>query len=71
MAKKKENRDLLLLSDVVEEVGVHPATIRRWMAEKRVAVTKKKNARGWYVFTRQDITKLKEYRDSVTEVGEE
>ncbi len=51
--------------EVAEKVDVHPDTIVRWIEKRKVAVQKKKNSRGHYVFTEADLKELKEYAESV------
>jgi excisionase family DNA binding protein len=53
------------LKEVAKKVGVSTATIVRWIEVKKVSITKKKNARGHYIFTEADLQKLKEYNESI------
>lgn len=65
MAGKKQ----LGLAAAAEAVGVHPATIIRWLKERRVlSVKRKKNARGHWVFTDVDVTALKSYKESIQDL---
>ena len=50
---------------VAEKVGVHPDTIVRWIEKRKVAVQKKKNSRGHYVFTEADLQKFKDHAESI------
>lgn len=58
-------RGLLGLQQVALALGVHPATVVRWLDTGKVAVRKKKNSRGRYVFTPSDLRKLKRHKLTV------
>ena len=45
------------LKEVAKKVGVSTATIVRWIEVKKVEISKKKNARGNYIFTEADLQK--------------
>ena len=50
-------------------VGVHSATILRWIDTRKVPVKKKKKtARGHYVFTEIDLRELQQYNERIEEV---
>ena len=56
------------LKQVAVTVGVHSATIMRWITLGKVSVKKKKNSRGHHVFTESDVEELKSYYGKVIEV---
>jgi predicted site-specific integrase-resolvase len=53
------------LKDVAKQLGVHPATIVRWLEAGKVDVRKKKTTRGHYVFTASDVRKLQRFNGSI------
>ena len=55
------------LKDVAAKVRRSTATIVRWIATRKVRITKKKNAQGHYIFTEADLQKLKAHNDSIKE----
>lgn len=57
------------LKEAAKKVKAHPATILRWIERSRVAVKKKKNARGHYVFTDNDVQELTSYCEKIVEVS--
>ena len=62
-------KPLLNLKDVATKLGVHPATIVRWLETGKVAVKKKKTSRGHYVFTPGDLRSLERFKEAVRTVG--
>lgn len=53
------------LKEVAEVVGVHSATIIRWIDQRKVRLKKKKNASGHYVFTEDDLRALTQYHTAI------
>jgi DNA-binding transcriptional MerR regulator len=56
------------LKEVAKKVGVSTATVVRWIEVRKVNITKKKNARGNYIFTEADLQKLKSYNESINQI---
>lgn len=60
---------IFTLQQTAGRIGVHHLTIVRWLNENRIpGVQKKKNTRGQYVFTDEDVKKFKEYKNSIKTV---
>jgi len=54
------------LTAVAKAVGVHSATVVRWLKDGKVpTVKKKKNAQGHWVFTDADIAALRRHRTTI------
>lgn len=61
-------KDHLSLAEVAAIVGVHERTIVRWIDTGKVNVKKKKDRKGHYRFTKQDLAKLTDFANLVEEV---
>lgn len=54
------------ISEVAEQVGVHPRTIKRWIKEGKVEEVDR-DRRGWRLFTEEDIKRIREYAFRIEE----
>lgn len=56
----------LTLKEVADDLGVHFATVLRWIHNGKVKrVTLKKNSSGHFVFRKTDLVALRRYKNSV------
>ena len=63
-----ENR--LTITEVAEMVGISPKTLARW--EKSGKIRKpKRDWRGWRVYEKDDLVKLKEFKETVISFEED
>ena len=63
------NGDRMSITDVAERIGVTPKTIIRW--EKAGKVTRsKRDWRGWRIYDKSDLKKLKAFKETVVYVQE-
>ncbi|MBU1700299.1 MAG: helix-turn-helix domain-containing protein [Candidatus Eisenbacteria bacterium] len=63
------SRSIYSLKEIAQNLGVHPATIVRWIETGKVAVKKKKDSSGHYVFTGADIKKFKAHKNAIHPVA--
>lgn len=51
-------------------IGVHKNTLQRWIKERKLEKfigRVKKDIRGWKVFSQEDIEKIKNYSQNITQ----
>ncbi|MFH1458688.1 MAG: helix-turn-helix domain-containing protein [Candidatus Omnitrophota bacterium] len=64
------NDSRLTITDVAQKIGVTPKTIVRW--EKSGKVNKpKRDWRGWRVYDKVDLKKLKLFKETIIYIEEE
>ncbi len=51
--------------EALREIGISKATWFRWLKEKKVADVRHKDLRGWRLFTREDIERIKKYANTI------
>lgn len=54
----------LTITDVAERIGVTPKTIVRWEKAKKVN-RPKRDWRGWRVYDKNDLKKLREFKETI------
>ena len=59
-----DDHRLYSLKDVAARLGVHPATIVRWLEAGKVGL-KKKNVHGHYVFHEPDLRRLEKFKTAI------
>ena len=52
------------ITDVAERIGVTPKTIIRWEKAKKVS-TAKRDWRGWRIYDKNDLKKLREFKETI------
>lgn len=64
------NDSRMTITDVAERIGVTPKTIVRW--EKSGKVTNsKRDWRGWRVYDRTDLKRLKDFKETIVYIEED
>ena len=58
------NNKRLTIGDVAEIIGVTPKTIIRWEKAGKV-FPPKRDWRGWRVYERDDLKKLKDFKETI------
>ncbi len=59
----------LTITDIATRIGVTTKTIMRWEKAGKVA-TPKRDWRGWRIYEKEDLKRLKEYKESIFYVEE-
>ncbi len=54
----------MTITDVAERIGVTPKTIVRWEKSGKVRRSKR-DWRGWRIYDKDDLKKLKEFKETV------
>ena len=54
----------MTITDVAERIKVTPKTIIRWEKSGKVAQSKR-DWRGWRVYDKNDLKKLKEFKETI------
>ena len=60
----------MTITDVAERIGVTPKTIMRWEKSAKVAPAKR-DWRGWRIYSKEELRKLREFKETVKYVEEE
>ena len=55
---------MMTITDVAERIGVTPKTIVRWEKSGKICRSKR-DWRGWRVYDRTDLKKLKAFKDTI------
>ena len=64
------NNGRLTVTEVAERIGVTTKTIVRWEKAGKVEASKR-DWRGWRVYDRSDLKKLKTFKDTIVVLTEE
>lgn len=59
----------LTITDIAARIGVTPKTIIRWEKAGKVALPKR-DWRGWRLYDKEDLKRLKEFKESIFYVEE-
>ena len=60
----------MTITDVAERIGVTPKTIVRWEKAKKVS-TPKRDWRGWRIYDKNDLRKLRDFKETIIYYYEE
>jgi DNA-binding transcriptional MerR regulator len=60
----------MTITDIAERIGVTPKTIVRWEKAGKIT-TSKRDWRGWRVYEKDDLKKIKSFKDSIFYVEED
>lgn len=60
----------MTITDVADRIGVTTKTIMRWEKAGKIGPSKR-DWRGWRVYDRNDLKKLKEFKETIVEVSRE
>jgi DNA-binding transcriptional MerR regulator len=64
----------MTITDVADRIGVTPKTIVRWEKSRKV-IRAKRDWRGWRVYDKDDLKRLKDFKETIIvyleEVGNE
>ena len=64
------NDGRMTITDVAERIGVTPKTIVRW--EKAGKINRsKRDWRGWRVYDKNDLKRLKDFKETIIYYGED
>lgn len=64
------NDGKMSITDVAERIGVTPKTIVRWEKAGKVARSKR-DWRGWRIYDKNDLKRLKAFKETIIYVVEE
>ena len=59
----------MTITDVAERIGVTSKTIVRWEKSGKVSHPKR-DWRGWRVYDKKDLTKLRDFKETIIYIGE-
>jgi DNA-binding transcriptional MerR regulator len=59
----------LTITDIAARIGVTPKTLIRWEKAGKVALPKR-DWRGWRIYDKADLKRLKEFKESIFYVEE-
>lgn len=54
------------ISEAAREIGVHAVTLKRWFRDGKIEEVAR-DRRGWRIFRKQDIERIKEYAERIYE----
>lgn len=57
--------DWMTITVIAEKIGVTPKTIVRWERTAKVNPAKR-NWRGWRVYDRDDLKRLRDFKETIT-----
>jgi len=60
----------MTITDVADRIGVTPKTIMRWEKSGKIKFSKR-DWRGWRVYEKEDLAKLKSFKETITYFTEE
>ncbi|MCX5701747.1 MAG: MerR family transcriptional regulator [Candidatus Omnitrophica bacterium] len=60
----------MTITDVAERIGVTPKTIIRWEKSGKISHSKR-DWRGWRIFDKNDLKKLRDYKETIIYVEED
>lgn len=58
------NDHRMTITEVAERIGVTPKTIIRWEKAKKVNVAKR-DWRGWRVYDKNDLKKIRDFKETI------
>lgn len=58
------NDGKMTITDVAERIGVTPKTIMRWEKSKKINRAKR-DWRGWRVYDKNDLKKLRDFKETI------
>ena len=64
------NDGKMTITDVADRIGVTSKTIIRWEKSRKVNYAKR-DWRGWRVYDKNDLKKLKEFKETIIYIEEE
>lgn len=65
-----QDNGYLYIGKAAKLIGVHKNTLQRWIKERKLEKfigRVKKDIRGWKVFSQEDIEKIKNYSQNITQ----
>ena len=58
-------------NEALKAIGISKATWFRWLKENKVSDVRHKDLRGWRLFTRADIDRIKKYANTIKVLPEQ
>ena len=71
MPVKINNRKYYRTNEALAIIGISRATFGRWIKSNKIADVKKRDVRGWRLFSMKDIKRIKKYAELIKEPGEQ
>ncbi len=54
-------------AEAANEIGISISTLRRWIRKGKVKGASKKDFRGWYLYSQDDIQRIKNFFQTTTD----
>ena len=57
--------------EALKRIGISRATWFRWVKDKKIQDVKRKDVRGWRLFSEQDIRRIREFANTIQVLPEQ